>query len=193
MCFELKGFDAFVEILGRQLQVRWDGKVFTIYGADMAFAQQVVGLLSQVKAPAALAPEPPAVVQAMPPPPSAVKVEPPASAERAVEPPVQPPKKELVLVVNSEITQQAPMPAPMQPIVGGQADAAPIAGDPVYLDSLQRAQKLRDVLIIMINRGIKGLDALLAECTRLKGDIPILKPINDIRGRVERTLVVLEG
>ena len=56
------------------------------------------------------------------------------------------------------------------------------------IEKLSKFTKLVDVIEVMRESGLKDGDDLIAECERIKGDVPVLKKIPNITDRVKRVL-----
>lgn len=57
---------------------------------------------------------------------------------------------------------------------------------------LMQARKLRDVLVYLLKQGITDPNKVLAECERLKSQVPVLQRITNMEERVPRTLGVID-
>jgi len=75
--------------------------------------------------------------------------------------------------------------APQKPLLDGEL------GDTELAMRLADAPKLRDVLVIMGEAGVRGTDNLVSTATRIKDRVPVLARIGDLRERITRAAEVL--
>jgi hypothetical protein len=128
----------------------------------------------RVKKPAEARPEP-------------VKAEPPRQVEL---PKVEPVKAEPEPADEAEIPFGKPE-AEASPDNGGGVAETVKAGDAAGRLDLSAAKRLADVISALQEQGITDAEALIAECERLRPEVPLLARIPDMRDRVERTLATL--
>jgi hypothetical protein len=135
--------------------------------------------------------------------PKVEKVAPQKPKEEVKEPPKMDAKKELeVAVAKAEVAGKVVEEQTKtakeklhEAIVKDDAKAAPVA-EPAkpaqasagIAEELIHATKLLMVLNHLQDKGFKGLEALTAECERLKPDVPLLSRIPNMKDRVGRTL-----
>lgn len=72
----------------------------------------------------------------------------------------------------------------MKPATGGTGEN--------LASKLQNSTKLKDVLGVLMETGLSGVDALTAKCEELKASVPLLSRIANMRDRVQRTLEVMD-
>jgi hypothetical protein len=128
-------------------------------------------------------------------PPPVVEVAPaPVQDAPVVEAPTaKAPKAPRKVVVHDEAPPPPPPPppAPVEPAKSTPLVAAGDLGDAELVMRLADAPKLRDVIVLMTEAGIRGTDALVDTATRLKDRVPVLSRIGDLRERVTRAAEVL--
>jgi len=123
-----------------------------------------------------------------------VAVHTPAPESIPTTPPSTPPKKAAgrIDLFGNQTVEAAPVPKPSEVIqqtreVDAASDAAP---EQKPASPLASARKLRDVLEALRGQGITTAEALVAECQRVRAEVPILARIaaDQIDERVRRTL-----
>jgi len=80
-------------------------------------------------------------------------------------------------------------PVPEEPKAGAPQSAPKNGGLPA---KLVQAERLKDVLSYLAETGVKGEEKVIAECERLKDEVPALKRIPNLAERVKRALVMLD-
>lgn len=66
------------------------------------------------------------------------------------------------------------------------------AGDaPELPDNIKNTNSMRDLLTYLSEHGVDSVDAMVAACTVLKKDVPILSKVPNVEDRVRRALDVL--
>ncbi len=133
--------------------------------------------------------------------PAAAKASPGVAAAPAAEPSTTPPIAPATAPSSAAVEQDAPAAtsaAVAKPPAEKPKAATPTNGAPVPMAAgevppeMANARKLKDVLSVLITRGITDKDALKAECARIKNDVPVLSRITNLDERIDRTLEVID-
>lgn len=212
---KLKGYEAEAVVQGMLRQVEYhEDRGLLIKGLRLEDAHNVLDALA-TKTIVAIRPEAiltPSETKSVEPPTVQTKQEKPApKKEKAEAAPkekaeIPPAVKELVEekpsapakpVQAAAPVAPTPAPAPVENkkpdnIVPIETKRTPDAVVPFGIEELTKATKLRDLLAILMDKGITTNAALIAECERVKADVPLLTRIVNISERVTRTLEVMQ-
>ncbi len=84
--------------------------------------------------------------------------------------------------------EAAPKPAPKK---AAKEEPAPAGNAPELPDNIKNTNSMRDLLTYLAEHGVDSADAMVATCTVLKKDVPILSKVPNVDERVRRALDVL--
>lgn len=121
---------------------------------------------------------------------------PPVTEPIAEAAPAKPKKPKLVITDAPTPAAEAAPELKSKTVAEFAATAAPPAGAPVaggMVEALRGANKLRDVLAVLADAGIKEQGAVIAKCEELKSQVPLLARIGNLGERISRTLEVFGG
>jgi hypothetical protein len=184
MITRLVGFRVNAELMGEIHSVSYDGDsaggTLSISGLDLSGAYSVLEKLATGSTVSMRLPTEP---QRVSPPDASAS---PAPAVPAAPPP-QPAPEEAPEPAAAKAT--LPTSAPPHDVVGKVASN----GDGKLPESVRQANKLKDVVVWLMDRGISGAEAIAAECEKMRPEVPMLGRITNLPERVARALVTIEG
>ena len=129
---------------------------------------------------------------------------PPQAPQVAPVAPVSAPPPPVTQAVAQAVAQAPQAPTPVEPVVEGSTAlpvsvappaappaAAPTMNEDALITSLQQAHRLKDVLNVLEDNGVKGADALVAACSKYAPHVPLLQRIGNMDERVRRAYEAL--
>lgn len=186
MNIDFNSFDGLTNVMGEQHRVAFDidcgdksgGSALTIYGVSRGDAVAIIEQLGSMHNNLAVDPQP-------------------AQVERKKTTPAKP------KLVVEEPREQLKMPIPVvsKPPPGGDDNGSSGVGNGAGPSgsngnggngALMKANKLRDVLIYLLEHGnCQTADSLVSACKDLKDSVPVLQRVADLDDRVRRAAEVL--
>lgn len=132
-------------------------------------------------------------------PPLSVVLPVPAAKVEIVSPPASSPHEASDAHVPADAALPAdaldfpPKDAPAVPVETVSAPSASAHDSGELPDNVKKAGRMLDIVSWLMERGIKEVPAMVAECERVKPQVPFLSRVADMQKRIERTLAAYHG